>query len=550
MLPALEDVRSFRSAVQSGIPEPLAASAELETLFAELDRAERCFAEMEGKRLAVALFGGTGVGKSTLLNALAGAPISEAGDRRPTTDRVVCYRHRDFPVPAWLPAEDLADPPPPPHQISRLKGVLLLDLPDIDSRALEHSKIVHRLLPHLDVLVVVTSVDKYGDRALYCEVSALPQAPRNLAFVLNATDRLAADDIARVQKDFLTKLERFSPLRSPEIFALSAREALASPGARSAGRFEDLAAYLDALGSDHERQAALAANAEASLERVAEIWGAAVPSAGVREWLDALGQIPRELPVPGAAVVAALQDHLAEVVGTWAADRALRASWFPIGPLHFLARRLRPSRSARQASSPLDAGDPCRSFTEQLLARPLRLAAHEATRALRPLEGKLALTLPEARAPDPQRLRRRVAPWRERLGRRSDRWAWRIRQHILPGLFAFCWLGWIAAEGTRGGDGWWQAVSGALWTALSSLSPLTLAITAGSLLVYYLLVYPYYLYRLERNVRREAVRGADLYLKSWREAFDEVWGRPFQERVRAAADWWQQAEARFAKLRG
>jgi energy-coupling factor transporter ATP-binding protein EcfA2 len=549
MVPALEDVRSFRRAVQSGIPEPLAASAELDRLFAELDRAERCLAEMEGKRLAVALFGGTGVGKSTLLNALAGAPISEAGDRRPTTDRVVCYRHRDFPVPAWLPAEDLADPPPPPHQISRLKGVLVLDLPDIDSRVREHREIVHRLLPHLDVLVVVTNVDKYGDRALYREVGALPQAPRNLAFVLNAIDRLAADDVARVQKDFLTKLERFSPLRNPEIFALSAREALASPGAPSAGRFGDLAAYLDVLGSDHERQAALAANAEASLEHVAKMWAAAVPSARVRERLAALDRIPRQLPTPDAARVAALEDHLAEVIAPWAADRALRASWFPIGPLHFLARRLRPGRSARWASTPLDSGDPCHSFTEQLLARPLRLAAHEAERALRPLEGKLALTLPEVRDPDPQRLRRQVAPWWERLGRRGDRWSWRLRQHILPGLFALCWLGWLAAESTREGDGWWQAVSGALWTAFSSLSPLTLAITAVSLLVYYLLVYPYYLYRLERNVRREAARGADVYLKSCREAFDELWARPFQERVRAAADWWQQAEARFAKLR-
>src|SRR5437660_109640 len=43
--------------------------------------------------LVVMLMGGTGVGKSTLLNALAGAPIASASFTRPTTRDPVVYFH-------------------------------------------------------------------------------------------------------------------------------------------------------------------------------------------------------------------------------------------------------------------------------------------------------------------------------------------------------------------------------------------------------------------------------------------------------------------------
>jgi hypothetical protein len=50
----------------------------------------------------LALAGGTGVGKSSLLNALAGEPISPAGVMRPTTSEPT----------AWVPATRLTDAAP------------------------------------------------------------------------------------------------------------------------------------------------------------------------------------------------------------------------------------------------------------------------------------------------------------------------------------------------------------------------------------------------------------------------------------------------------
>ena len=43
--------------------------------------------------LVVGLLGGTGVGKSTLMNALAGAPIAATSHRRPHTEQVLIYHH-------------------------------------------------------------------------------------------------------------------------------------------------------------------------------------------------------------------------------------------------------------------------------------------------------------------------------------------------------------------------------------------------------------------------------------------------------------------------
>ena len=48
-----------------------------------------------GENLYVGILGGTGVVKSTLINALAREKISDPSDKRPFTDRAVLYRHKD-----------------------------------------------------------------------------------------------------------------------------------------------------------------------------------------------------------------------------------------------------------------------------------------------------------------------------------------------------------------------------------------------------------------------------------------------------------------------
>ncbi|HET7473108.1 MAG TPA: GTPase, partial [Candidatus Limnocylindrales bacterium] len=149
-----------------------------------------------GDRTVVALVGGTGVGKSTLLNALAGREVSTASARRPTTNAPV----------AWLPdggdedglAEvlDWLDVP----TSARVRGgdgaagerpPTILDLPDLDSIEPGHRARVDELLPRVDAVVWVTDPEKYHDALLHDEVLArwLPRLGRQLV-VVNKADRL------------------------------------------------------------------------------------------------------------------------------------------------------------------------------------------------------------------------------------------------------------------------------------------------------------------------------------------------------------------------
>src|SRR3954454_15125160 len=66
--------------------------AHLEGLAADLRRKADAL-ELEKPLLVVMLMGGTGVGKSTLLNALAGGDIAQASFARPTTRDPVVYFH-------------------------------------------------------------------------------------------------------------------------------------------------------------------------------------------------------------------------------------------------------------------------------------------------------------------------------------------------------------------------------------------------------------------------------------------------------------------------
>jgi GTP-binding protein EngB required for normal cell division len=160
-----------------------------------------------GDAYVLALVGGTGVGKSSLLNALAGGVVSTASARRPTTSEPVAWVPRTEraalqPLLEWLEVDQVVE-----HEAADVGPVAILDLPDVDSIAAEHRARVETLLPLVDAVAWVTDPEKYADAVLHDEFlrSWLPRLGRQVV-VVNKFDRLAADDARRVQRDLESSL--------------------------------------------------------------------------------------------------------------------------------------------------------------------------------------------------------------------------------------------------------------------------------------------------------------------------------------------------------
>lgn len=113
--------------------------------------------------LVVGLFGGTGVGKSTLLNRLANEPVARASAERPTSRSVTVYVHRSISVdnlPENFPMHKIRTAL---HNNEYYRQVMFIDMPDYDSVETTNRDLVDLWLPHLDVVLYVVSPDRYRD---------------------------------------------------------------------------------------------------------------------------------------------------------------------------------------------------------------------------------------------------------------------------------------------------------------------------------------------------------------------------------------------------
>jgi 50S ribosome-binding GTPase len=157
--------------------------------------------------ILVGLAGGTGSGKSSLLNAIVGEPVSDPGATRPTTSRplvVVPPAMASRLERMWgeLGIEDIVERETP-------RSMTLVDLPDVDSVAVGHRQEVDDLLAVIDIVVWVTDPEKYRDRVMH-EQFFRPLAVHedSYVFVLNQIDRLEPEEVAVVTEDLEWSLRR------------------------------------------------------------------------------------------------------------------------------------------------------------------------------------------------------------------------------------------------------------------------------------------------------------------------------------------------------
>ncbi|MEU6119483.1 GTPase [Streptomyces sp. NPDC047117] len=292
---------------------------------------------LSGEHTVVAIAGATGSGKSSLFNALSGAPCSEVAARRPTTSQpVACVwpgdragaeallhrleisvSRRYAPGTAAGPggvqgAESEGAPeggrvggPAGDHA---LRGLVLLDLPDHDSAAVGHRAQVDRLLKIVDAVIWVVDPEKYADAVLHERYLRPLAGYAEVTFVvLNQVDRLPGDAADQVVDDLRRLLDE-------DGLALSEHgEPGATVLALSAATGEGVEELRDALRQFvGERGAAgrrLAADVDAAAERLQPVY--------VADGQVGLTEQARE----------DFEERLAEAVGAAATGRAAERDW-------------------------------------------------------------------------------------------------------------------------------------------------------------------------------------------------------------------------------
>jgi hypothetical protein len=177
--------------------------------------------------LLAALAGGTGSGKSSLLNAIAGEDIAPTGGVRPTTSqpKALVPSSRAAAVAGYLDLIGVTD------RVSRPghEWLCLIDLPDTDSVEVDHRQRVDALLPQIDCVTWVVDPEKYRDATLHHDF-LVPMAAYGgqFLFVLNQRDRLSDDELSRVEADLLSALVE-DGIEHPTLIATAAQPQAGPP---------------------------------------------------------------------------------------------------------------------------------------------------------------------------------------------------------------------------------------------------------------------------------------------------------------------------------
>jgi GTP-binding protein EngB required for normal cell division len=266
---------------------------------------------LSGAHTVVALAGATGSGKSSLFNALAGMELSRVGVRRPTTGEVFACVWGSLgtqPLLDWLgigtDRRFTRESPLDADDQAGLRGLVLLDLPDFDSRAADHRAEAERLLALVDLVVWVTDPQKYADQVIHERYLRAFRKHRDVSVVvLNQADRLGTADTERCVVD-LRKLLAHDGLPEVPVFAVSAtspqpgigqlRQTLEYAVSTRAAALYRLAADLDEVSTELADLAGPAAGPElVSTDRVALLADGLGAAAGTPAITEAAGEAYR-----------------------------------------------------------------------------------------------------------------------------------------------------------------------------------------------------------------------------------------------------------------
>ncbi|MGP9650340.1 GTPase [Glutamicibacter sp. AOP38-B1-38] len=221
-----EQIEAVVSAMQ--IAEPYLEPEVVDHAAVVIERAE-ARRQLSADHVVFGLFGATGSGKSSLFNALVGSDIAQTGVIRPTTTKTVAAIWQPQGAGELLDWLEVSERHVLDSQVLGAEakksqdpagGLILLDLPDMDSTSTEHHQIASRLAGQVDYLVWVLDPQKYADASIHHGyLSELSGQRGNLLVVLNQIDTIASSDRAPVSGSLAALLESEGVGQVPVILA-------------------------------------------------------------------------------------------------------------------------------------------------------------------------------------------------------------------------------------------------------------------------------------------------------------------------------------------
>jgi hypothetical protein len=365
--PAIVSLERLRASLADvGLDIPLDGAAEHREAAAAAvrqidDYIRPRLADLDAPLLAV-VGGSTGSGKSTIVNALVGTPLTRVGVIRPTTrqpilvhapedagwfasDRILpgLARVRGTISSPGTPASAAGDSP----AASRIRELMLLahqqvptslaiiDAPDIDSVAEDNRALAAQLLAAADLWVFVTTANRYADAVPWKLLDGAAGRSLTVAVILNRVPPGAVDDVLPDLKQMLAKRN----LSDAPVFVIE-EQPLDDLGMLPPTAVAEPRTWLTSIAGDRAERTRIAARTLSGAiddldRRVADIAGArqaqldwilgveAMASAEYQKAVDAVDEATRDGALLRGEVLARWQDF----VGTTDFFRKVE-SWF------------------------------------------------------------------------------------------------------------------------------------------------------------------------------------------------------------------------------
>jgi small GTP-binding protein len=193
-------------------------------------------------------------GKSTFINALLGRPLLEEGVT-PTTSRIYSIGFGEE-VRREMGTDGIEEIGAP---VEILRQIQIVDTPGTNALEREHEALTQRFVPRADLVLFVTSVDRPFTESERSFIESIREWGKKIVLVLNKIDFLETDDDLREIEDFIRRSSERILGFVPEVFPISARQALKAkeasddPSLNAGSRFSDLEAFLSRTLDEKER---------------------------------------------------------------------------------------------------------------------------------------------------------------------------------------------------------------------------------------------------------------------------------------------------------